>query len=104
MLDTLQSWWTMAREGLDVTTILLNNHSYAVLNMELDRVGAQASGPRARAMLDLDHPAIDFTQLARGMGVPAARADTAETFGDELARALATPGPSVVEAIIPTSL
>ena len=103
-LDTLQSWWTMAREGLDVTTILLNNHSYAVLNMELDRVGAQASGPRARAMLDLDHPAIDFTQLARGMGVPAARADTAETFGDELARALATPGPSVVEAIIPTSL
>lgn len=103
-LYTLQSWWTMAREGLDVTTILLNNRSYAVLNMELDRVGAKASGPRARAMLDLDDPAVDFTSLARGLGVPAARADTAEQFAEELARALATPGPSVVEAIIPSLL
>ena len=48
-LYTLQSWWTMAREGLDVTTVVLNNHSYAVLNMELDRVGAgrPAHGPGA---------------------------------------------------------
>ncbi len=103
-LYTLQSWWTMAREGLDVTTILLNNGSYAVLNMELDRVGAKASGPRARAMLDLGHPSIDFAHLARGLGVPAARADTAEQFADELGRALAAPGPSVVEAVIPSSL
>lgn len=103
-LYTLQSWWTMAREGLDVTTILLNNGSYAVLNMELDRVGAKASGPRARAMLDLGHPSIDFTHLARGLGVTAARADTADQFADELGRALATPGPSVIEAVIPSLL
>src|SRR5204862_1284576 len=32
---TLQSLWTMVRESLDVTTILFNNGSYAVLNMEL---------------------------------------------------------------------
>jgi acetolactate synthase-1/2/3 large subunit len=55
-------------------------------------------------MLDLDDPAVDFTSLARGLGVPAARADTAEQFAEELARALATPGPSVVEAIIPSLL
>ena len=101
---TLQAWWTMAREGLDVTTVLLNNHSYAVLNMELDRVGAEASGPRARDMLDLRRPDIDFTQLAAGMGLHAARAGTAEEFSDQLAKALATPGPSVIEAIIPTLL
>ncbi len=52
-LYTFQSLWTMAREGLDVTTIILNNRSYAVLNMELDRVGAEPAGPRARRMLDL---------------------------------------------------
>ncbi len=100
-LYTLQSWWTMAREGLDVTTILLNNRSYAVLNMELDRVGAVA-GPRAREMLDLGRPSIDFVQLASGMGLSATRAETAEAFGQQLARALATPGPSLVEALIPT--
>ncbi|HEY5110340.1 MAG TPA: acetolactate synthase large subunit [Acidimicrobiales bacterium] len=100
-LYTIQSWWTMAREGLDVTTVILNNHSYAVLNMELDRVGVAEPGPRAREMLDLGRPDIDFVHLAKGLGLHAARADTAEEFNDELARALATPGPSVVEAVVP---
>ena len=103
-LYTLQAWWTMAREGLDVTTVLLNNHSYAVLNMELDRVGADPAGPRAKEMLDLGDPSIDFVHLARGLGLHAARAESAETFADELARALTTPGPSVVEAIVPPLL
>jgi acetolactate synthase-1/2/3 large subunit len=101
---TLQAWWTMARESLDVTTVLLNNHSYAVLNMELDRVGAEVPGPLARDMLDLGRPDIDFVQLATGMGLYAARAETAEEFSDQLAKALATPGPSVIEAIIPSLL
>jgi acetolactate synthase-1/2/3 large subunit len=103
-LYTIQSWWTMAREGLDVTTVILNNHSYAVLNMELDRVGAESPGPRARDMLDLTRPDLDFVQIARGFGMSAARAETAEEFNQELARSLATPGPSVIEAIIPDIL
>ena len=103
-LYTLQAWWTMARQGLDVTTVLLNNGSYAVLNMELDRVGAEPPGPRARDMLDLGRPSIDFVRLAQGLGLQAARADSAEGFADELARALATPGPSVVEAMVPPIL
>jgi acetolactate synthase-1/2/3 large subunit len=98
---TLQSLWTMARESLDVTTILFNNGSYAVLNMELGRVGAEA-GPRARAMLDIRQPDLDFVALANGMGVTATRATTAEEFNDQLERALATPGPSLVEAIVPS--
>ena len=98
---TLQSWWTMARESLDVTTILLNNSSYAVLNMELGRVGAEAGGPKAKSMLDLRNPDLDFTSLAKGMGLDAVRTDTAESFTEALERALATDGPSVVEAMIP---
>jgi acetolactate synthase-1/2/3 large subunit len=100
-LYTIQAWWTMAREGLDVTTVILNNHSYAVLNMELDRVGVDEPGPKARSMLDLGRPDLDFVQLARGMGLHAARAETSEQFAEELARSLATPGPSVVEAVVP---
>ncbi len=103
-LYTLQSWWTMAREGLDVTTILLNNGSYAVLNMELDRVGAGTPGPRAREMLDLGRPSMDFVQMARGFGLHAVRAESAQSFAEELARALATPGPSLVEAVVPPLL
>ena len=97
---TLQALWTMAREGLDVTTVVLSNRSYAILNMELQRVGAEAGGPRARAMLDLHDPDLDFASLARGMGVGATRAETAGEFTDQLARALSESGPSVVEAVI----
>jgi acetolactate synthase-1/2/3 large subunit len=100
-LYTLQSWWTMARYGLDVTTVLFNNHSYAILNMELQRVGVEGAGSRAREMLDLSHPDIDFASLARGMGLTAWQSRTAEEFADHLAAALATPGPTLVEAILP---
>ena len=42
---TLQALWTQAREGLDVTTILFDNRSYAILNIELGRVGAERGRP-----------------------------------------------------------
>lgn len=97
---TLQALWTQAREGLDVTTVVFNNGSYAILELELLRVGAEASGPRARSMLELGDPSLDFVALARGMGVPATRATTAEEFTDQLEAALSTPGPNLVEAMI----
>ena len=57
---TIQSLWTMAREQLDVTTIILNNGSYAILNIELMRVGVQNPGPKALSMLDIGHPDLDW--------------------------------------------
>jgi acetolactate synthase-1/2/3 large subunit len=100
----MQSWWTMARENLDVTTILFNNRSYAILNMELGRVGAGTGGPRAKDMLDLSRPDMDFTAMAKGLGVDATRATTADEFVDQLVRALGTPGPTVIEAMVPSIL
>ncbi|HMC40258.1 MAG TPA: acetolactate synthase large subunit [Acidimicrobiales bacterium] len=96
----IQALWTMAREGLDVTTVIVSNRSYAILNMELQRVGAGAGGPKAQAMLDLHRPDLDFVSLAVGMGVPATRAETAAELSAQLARALATPGPNLVEAVV----
>jgi acetolactate synthase-1/2/3 large subunit len=96
---TLQSLWTMAREGLDVVTVLYNNRAYDVLNMELGRVGA--SGDRAKEMFDLSTPALDFVALANGMGVPASRATTADEFTIALEKALGEQGPTLIEALIP---
>ncbi len=103
-LYTLQALWTQAREQLDVVTIIYNNRSYAVLNMELDRVGAEAPGPKAKSLLDLSRPDIDFVALSQGLGVPATRATTADEMADQLARALAEPGPALIEAIVPSIL
>jgi len=97
---TLQSLWTQAREGLDVTTVIFNNRSYAILAIELARVGAAASGRRALDMFDLGRPPLDFVSLAIGMGVSASRATTAEEFTVQLERALADPGPVLIEAVI----
>ncbi|MFN3311164.1 MAG: acetolactate synthase large subunit [Thermomonas sp.] len=102
---TCQALWTMARERLNVTAIVFNNASYSVLNVELERVGADATpGPKARAQLDLHDPVLDFCRLAQGMGVHAARADTAEAFCKALEYALANPGPHLIEAVVPEAL
>ncbi|MEZ5322069.1 MAG: acetolactate synthase large subunit [Microthrixaceae bacterium] len=98
---TMQCLWTQARERRDVVTVVFANHSYAVLNMELNRVGAETIGPKARRMLDLTGPDLDFVALARGMGVKASRALTAEDFNEQLEAALAERGPVLIEAVIP---
>ncbi len=101
---TFQALWTQVREGLDVTTVVFNNRSYAILNLELSRVGAEPPGPKALSMLDLSNPDLDFVALAQGMGVPSARATTAEEFTTALERALAAEGPQLVEAVLPSRM
>ncbi len=98
---TLPALWTQAREALDVTTVIFNNGSYAILGMELDRVGAEPAGEAARNLLELSRPALDFVALANGMGIPAGRARTAGEFALQLRRALDEPGPHLIEAVVP---
>jgi len=97
---TLQALWTQAREQLDVTTVVLANRSYAILNMELRRVGADAGGPRARRLLDLTDPELDFCELARGMGVPARRVENAEDLVAALVQSYDTAGPALIEVLL----
>jgi acetolactate synthase I/II/III large subunit len=98
---TISALWTHAREQLDITTVIFSNRSYAILSMELERTGAPAAGQVARSLLDLSRPGLDFTALAEGMGVPASRAETAAEFAGQLRRALAEPGPHLIEAAVP---
>ncbi|MEM8769129.1 MAG: acetolactate synthase large subunit [Pseudomonadota bacterium] len=97
---TIQALWTMARESLDVTTIIFANRKYAILQVEFMRVGAHNPGPKAMSMLDLDRPDLSFVEMAKGMGVPARQVTDAATFNDALAESLATPGPYLIEAMI----
>jgi acetolactate synthase-1/2/3 large subunit len=101
-LYTLQSLWTMAREQLDVTTVIFSNQRYAILRMELARIAPGASGERALRMLDIAPPEIDFVSLAQGFGVPASRPETAEAFSDALERAFQEAGPHLIEAVVPS--
>lgn len=93
---TIQALWTQAREGLDVTTVVLDNSSYGILNIELGRAGAAAGGPIARSMLELGRPSLDFVAVSEGLGVPALRAETADELTSALERAFAEDGPHLV--------
>ncbi|MDB5659347.1 MAG: thiamine pyrophosphate-binding protein [Cypionkella sp.] len=99
---TLQALWTQARENLPVTTLLLNNRSYAILLDEFKKVGANP-GPTAASMMNLDRPAIDWSALARGFGVAAAVATTLEELDIALAQALALDGPMLIDVQFPAS-
>jgi acetolactate synthase I/II/III large subunit len=98
---TIQALWTMAREQLDVTVVVCDNGSYAILENELARVGAAEDGKRAGELLHLGGPSLDFVALATGLGVPATRATTAEELAEQLRAALAAPGPHLVDAVLP---
>ncbi|WP_439816392.1 acetolactate synthase large subunit [Zavarzinia sp. CC-PAN008] len=97
---TIQSLWTQARENLDVTTLIFNNGAYRILNVEYNRICGQAPPNRARALLDIDRPRLDFVAIAKGLGVAADRAETAERLDDLLADAMAQKGPRLIEVMI----
>jgi acetolactate synthase-1/2/3 large subunit len=97
---TISALWTYAREQLDITTIICDNGAYAILEHELTRVGADGDGKRAAQLLDLGGPPLDFVSLATGMGVPASRATTAEELAEQLEKALAEPGPHLIDAVL----
>ncbi|MBL8551906.1 MAG: acetolactate synthase large subunit [Hyphomonadaceae bacterium] len=97
---TLQALWTAAREKLDITFVVFANKAYRILLVELFRTGAGNPGPASNAMLTLSNPTMEWTHLAQGFGVPAMRCETAEDFDRRFARAIAQPGPMLIEAIV----
>ncbi|MFV8817405.1 acetolactate synthase large subunit [Haliea sp. E17] len=100
---TIQSLWSMAREALDITVVLLNNGKYSILELEFLRTGARGGkpGPNAASLLDIGSPALDFAAMAQSMGVASGVATTAEEFNALLAGALASPGPFLIDARVP---
>ena len=97
---TLQSLWTQAREGLDVTTLICANREYRILRIELGRADISSPGPQALSMTSLANPELDWVSLSRGLGVPGVAVETGEELARELGRAFAEPGPHLIEARI----
>ena len=56
--------------------------------------------PASKRLTSLADPNIDWTEIARGFGVPATRADCPESFARALKGALEREGPSLIEAVL----
>lgn len=96
-----QAFWTQAREGLPVTTVICANRAYRILQLELARAGLQQPTGQTAALTSLDTPVIDWLAVARGFGVEGVRVDTAEGLAEALSQGLAIDGPFVIEAVLP---
>jgi acetolactate synthase-1/2/3 large subunit len=97
---TIQSLWTMARENLDVCVMIFSNRNYKILYSQLADVGAANPGPRAIDMLTLDRPTLEFTLLAKGMGVPGAKAHDLEELTKQLTYAMSHKGPYLIDVVM----
>jgi len=94
---TAQALWTMAREGLKVTTVVFANRDYAVLKREFSYLGVGSPGPRAADMFEIGRPDLDWTLIARSMGVPGTRVSSLDAFGKVLRAGLESEGSSLIE-------
>ncbi len=97
---TLQALWTQAREQLDVVTVLCSNRAYGILRVELERANIDPRSKVAERLTSLDAPALDWVSLARGFGVPGARATTAGELAELFRKAVSLPGPFLIEAVM----
>jgi acetolactate synthase-1/2/3 large subunit len=96
---SLQALWTQARERCDVVNVIFSNRTYKILQGELKSVGANP-GPASNELFDLGRPDLQWTKLAEGMGVEAARVDNMARFADTFRAACSKRGPFLIEYVI----
>jgi acetolactate synthase-1/2/3 large subunit len=94
---TVQALWTMAREGLKITTVIFANRVYSILKREFSALGIGEPGPRARTLFEIDRPDLNWVSIAKGMGVPATRVHSLDELVRELSRGYSSEGPTLIE-------
>jgi acetolactate synthase I/II/III large subunit len=94
---TLQALWTMAREGLNVTTVIFANRVYGVLKREFSSLGVGTPGSRALDLFEIGRPDLDWALMAKGMGVPGTRVTSLDAFAKALGAGFESEGPTLIE-------
>jgi acetolactate synthase-1/2/3 large subunit len=97
---TVQGLWTMAREALNITTVVFANRDYAVLKREFSYLGIGSPGPRALDMFEIGRPDLDWVSLAKGMGVPGTRVTSPDAFSKALRSGFEGQGPTLIEVVL----
>jgi len=94
---TAQALWTMAREKLNVTTVIYANRVYGVLEREFLSLKLGAAGPRAQDLFEIGRPDMDWVSLAKGMGVAGRRVASLEELVVALREGFAKAGPCLIQ-------
>lgn len=99
---SIQALWTAAHHELAIVFVVLANREYRILkhNVDVWRQNFQPGTQHPYQQMDLAGPALDFVQLAAGMGVEGVRVEKADGIAPALAKAVAANRPYLVEIAI----
>lgn len=96
-----QALWNAANKQAPVLFVVLNNGSYRVLKLIVERLGGPwGSSTEMPPGLDLDSPKIDFVALARSFGVDGERVEKSLELKDALERGLASNVPYLLDVVL----
>jgi benzoylformate decarboxylase len=93
---SIQSLWTAANAKLPITYIIANNGGYRIIKQRLKAF----HGSSHFIGMDFEDPAIDFTALARSLGMPAEKITESDALPDALKRAFHSPGPKLLDVAV----
>jgi benzoylformate decarboxylase len=92
---SIQSLWTAAHHKLPLTAVVVNNGGYRIIKQ---RLRAFHDDERYIGM-DFTDPAVDFTAIARGLGLEAMRIDSPDKL-DVLPSAFDSRNPKLIEVMV----
>ena len=90
---SLQALWTAANRKLPITYVICNNASYRILKERL----LAFHGNDNFIGMDMRDPAIDFSGIARSLGVWAQTVETIQDFSEALRDSYVREGPTLID-------
>jgi benzoylformate decarboxylase len=100
LLYGVQALWTAAHYQLPVVYVISNNASYAILKSGMLAAGLPSARAGTFLGMDLVGPEIDYTGLARALGVQAHRVEAPDQVTEAVAAAIRTGQPTLIDVPI----
>jgi len=93
---SIQALWTAAHHKLPITYIICNNGGYRIIKQRLKLF----HGNEQYVGMDFAEPAVDFTALAKSMGLEAHRITDPAALEPAIRKATSTPGAKLLEVVV----
>ncbi|SDI40008.1 MULTISPECIES: thiamine pyrophosphate-binding protein [Bradyrhizobium] len=93
---SIQSLWTAANQNLPLTFVIVNNGGYRIIKQRL----LAFHGDDHYVGMDFKDPPVDFTALAKSMGLEATRVTDPTQLKSVLSSAFSRPGAKLIEVMV----
>src|SRR4029450_5878792 len=97
---SIQSLWTAANHKLPLTFVIVNNGGYRIIKQRL----LAFPGDDHYVGMDFIDPPVDFTGMAKSLGLEATRVTDPSQLKSVLSSAFSRPGAKLIEVVVSNSV